>query len=105
METATQYVTFIFIDDKTDSYTTLTKEYSNEDPEVDAAPNMKCYVGMFIGDKQEDSLKLAHLHISNLQKKEGVDFKKIRELSKRKTDGSWISYPDGSKIMILPEGA
>lgn len=100
---AQNYITLVFADEKTGSYSTMTKIYEQDDPELDAAPNMKYFIAMFVGETPEESINLAHLHINNLQSKEPINFKKIRELSKKRLDGSWISYPDGSKVLILPK--
>lgn len=98
-----QFITFVFADETTGSYSTLTKPHENDDPEVDTAPNLRYFVAMFTGNSAEQSMNAALKHIEERQKKEPIDFKKIKEANRKKAEGSWVSYPDGSKILFVPQ--
>lgn len=98
-----KFITYVFTDEEHGSLLTFTQPLLENDPEVDAAPNMRFYLAMFTGDTPEKTFGLAQEYIDKEQEKnkDKIDYEAIAKREELRRDGSFVKFQDGSKIKII----
>lgn len=96
-----KFVTYVLRRPDDYRYTTITEIYKEEDEQHDLIPNQNFYVAKFEADSASESVELANEFIIDKQKNEPLDY--IMSEVKSKETGSYISMPDGSKVIIEPQ--
>jgi hypothetical protein len=94
-----QFATYIFRDNY-GHLTTFTQPLVENDPEADAAPNMKFYVQMFVADSPVLSLERANRYIHQIQS-QGLTEDEIKRINTPVKENSYLKFQDGTKINII----
>ena len=97
-----KWITYVIRKPSNGEFVTFSEPYDENSEEHDVAPNQKSFLALYKGDSIEETIGMANDFIMKIQEDEikNMSFERIREITKKKDNGSYVEFPNGTGYRI-----